>query len=684
MGAFSLIVVINLLNRSGSVMTKLNSESCEDVVYGDRGLCLSESFVLKGADVLLAFMKSEKYLATTKKSSKPDLLESDQETMPININFSIWTGLKGQNRYFPVKVKNLPHNINAPGFKRKVCLIVPNVEGKTNAEVCEFYKNVAEKVDNKQFTYEAVTWKELKTLMETFADKRKVVKSYDLFLADRSLECFILPKLGVTFKRAKKMPLLFSLNNRKELEGILSGTHFFLSNEAMNYSYKIGHTSMTSKQICENVIESLNQLAKNLENGWRNVKTVGLIGHLTSFIPIYDNSDAASLAQLNDIYQQYSAKKQSVEEKVVSNEEKPESKLKIKSEPGLKVVKAKTKFSKISQLKMKLGMAQEKLVHKENLKSKQQKVKSGKAKKQLKQKLIESETTTKQLNGSISEENVDNFLKAEPENLKVSERLEKAEDDNAKESQLIDSQSVEHDKSAPVEKVEAPKKPTTNVRSLTDVAMKKHEKRKLKRQLQENDENEEVQLTAFEKKTVFDQPPTKKQKSAPASPKLTGREKSMFDGPAVKKQKVELLSPKLTGLEKHILNDEKQTKGTDEVSKKQKKANKKKSNEGLTGYEKNLFTQDNNDEKNSANIEKVSERDDVEIPEGFFGKDDDFDSQQEVSTAESHDTVSDDLVAPTPKRTTRKTSRASTVKNANSVPTTPLRRSSRVMNKPVV
>merc|ERR1712226_1330999 len=139
-----------------------------------------------------------------------------------------------------------------------------------------------------------------------------------------------------------------------------------------------------------------------------------------------------------------------------------------------------------------------------------------------------------------------------------------------------------------------------------------------------------------------------------------------------------------TGLEKHILNDEKQTKGTDEVSKKKKKANKKKTNEGLTGYEKHLFTQDDNDEQNSANMEKVSKRDDVEIPEGFFGKDDDFDSQQEVSTAESLDTVSDDLVAPTPKRTTRKTSRASTVKNANSVPTTPLRRSSRVMNKPVV
>merc|ERR1712062_60293 len=109
-----------------------------------------------------------------------------------------------------------------------------------------------------------------------------------------------------------------------------------------------------------------------------------------------------------------------------------------------------------------------------------------------------------------------------------------------------------------------------------------------------------------------------------------------------------------TGLEKHILNDEKQTKGTDEVSKKKKKANKKKTNEGLTGYEKHLFTQDNNDEKNSANMEKVSEREDVEMPEGFFGKDDDFDSQQEVSTAESQDTVSDDLVAPTPKRTTRR------------------------------
>merc|ERR1712226_598761 len=182
-------------------------------------------------------------------------------------------------------------------------------------------------------------------------------------------------------------------------------------------------------------------------------------------------------------------------------------------------------------------------------------------------------------------------------------------DDNAKESQLTDSQSVEYDKSAPVEQVEAPKKPTTNVRSLTDVAMKKHEERKLKRQLQENDENEEVQLTAFEKKTVFKQPPTKKQKSAPASPKLTGRDKSMFDGPAAKKQKVELLSPKLTGLEKHTLNDEKQTKGTDEISEKKQKANKKKTNEGLTGYEKHLFTQDDTDEQNSANIEKGSKRD---------------------------------------------------------------------------
>ena len=826
--------------------TKENS-LMEEEIHGNRGLCLSESFVLKGAQVILAYMKSEKYLAEMKPSKKPDLLAADVEPKRIEVRFSIWNTLKKRNRFFPVRINDLPHSINAPGVQKKVCLIVPNIEGKTDAEVSSFYKTIAEKV-NQNFSYEAVTFKQAQKLLETFQDKRGFAKSYDLFLADTSLKAHVLPKFGVVFQRSNRFPLLVNLSRPTELKSILNGTHFFMRTDSSNFSYAIGHTAMTAEQICENVIESLNQLAKQLENGWRNVKTVGLSGFMTAFIPIYESIDETTVNDLKEMYSGFSEKKPSTND--------TETQTKTLCQPAFKVVKSKHKSSKISELKLKMGVAAEKqkifqtkerrtkakndttdggsslnakenvplrqtgtgkpegrkikkakkknkglescgkspssegevkgkdgkaeinnddvnkLRDKENKKAKK-KNKKEKAAKQIAEKLLlpirDADNLPQKLEESSAGDRIDENKKAKKKHklkAKAAEQIEvekplltgqdvtgvpetivegssgkdyekkskkknkknKLKELAANESQNMGHQSISKEainphkqpfkdveiKITPEESsikdttektviIDEPNctlqeeqtqkinqgqsqsstisaneiKPDLNktgaplIRSSSDVAMKKREKRKLKRQLRESaTDSDNVHLTDYEK-NLMSEPPTKKQKNDENSPKLTAREKSIFDGPTNKKAKIEPVSPKFTGLEKHIMNTvERQENGQSKKKKRNRKG--KKLQESLTGLEKFVFEGENKQKK-----EKVNNDVDVEIPEGFFEHE--KVENADVKTDETVDKVSEPVVVQTPAKPTggAKRTRSSAI-GAIVNDQTPVRRSKRI------
>ncbi|XP_063725329.1 uncharacterized protein LOC134853287 [Symsagittifera roscoffensis] len=587
-------------------------ENNENIVQGNKGLVLDRSYVLKGSQAILTYMQSEKYLNQLRPSSKPDLLASDKEPQKIMINFSLWTALSGKNRYFPVRMKELPFRVTPRGMHKKVCLIVPNVAGKTAEETTTFFRTIAEKV-NSDFAYEAITFQELKTKIETFADKRKVLKDFDLFIADASLRDMILQKLGVVFKRAKKLPIVAKLSRPAELRKILNGTHFFMHNNATGFSYAIGHSAMKAEELCENVIVSLNKLVNKIENGWRNIKTVGLIGHKTAFIPIYDSADVSSLESLKDIYEMFSSK-QMAAAKALRGEENAQEVAKHKEivkqvEQNKQVTKKK--FSKISELKLKmaLGTKNKKAVLKSKLEAKKQPENEDLVKKILQ----EGDNNKKP---EKFEQNQKKGVSDSTEQLKEKEKgnRPKIASENDSNSEIAQKQS--------------------SIRSTSDVALKKKLDRKLKRQLQESTTDSAESLTGFDKYSMTS-PPPKKKKNINGSPKLTGLEKHLFEG-----------SPP-----KNVKNRHTST--------------------GLTGREKFMFSSEGGTSQKFAKKENREELSDVEIPDDFFGSDED-------AAEEARDKVDVKKVPKTPARkTVAKKTRNASVDNADDIQT-PLRRSGRI------
>lgn len=597
-----------------------------EVVEGTRGFVLPSTFVLRGCDALLAFMKSAKYQSQLNSSGNPDLLESEKNSVPIHVNFNLWVIPK--RSYYAVKISNLPYDIHG-GVSKRICLIVPNKETKTSEETIDFFKRYARSL-NKIHDFDVITWKDLQPRIVSFEDKRQLVRTYDMFITDASLKGFLIAKLGKVFKRAKKMPVNIALHRPTELKRVLSGTQFFLHNDGNNYSYLIGHSRMKSKELRDNIVESLSQLAKKVPNGWRNIRSAGIMGQGTAFIPVYDSSDVSHFNDLSEIYKMAIVNSHSLQsgspKETIDKEKTMVDVLLIR-----KGNKHLSRFSKISELKekvLKLSQLQSKktkddmaLITAPHIKS----ALKGVTKRKKNMKTGRIDTVSK--DSEISE------VKSTAE--KVNQTVKAAE-----------SQDLE----TGIEKYQ-------KLRSTSDAAVMKTEKRKLKRNATDM---VDVQLTNREIRMLGESPKKKKPKYEQSSPNLTGYEKYTFKDKTtvgVKGEKLKshsLPSPKFSGYDKYLFQDK-------EIKKKEK--SKAPSEEKLTGYEKFIMSEESNRNKRDREVGKNME-DTVEIPEQFFNTETDR-TREKIA----HVSASAKKKTPAAKRTQRMSLAAEN---------TPLRRSSRI------
>ena len=545
----------------------MDNEDEVELARGTRGFVLHSTFVLKACQALLAFMKSDKHLAKLNTSGKSNLLATENNSLPIFVNFNLWVVPK--RAYHGVKISNLPHDVHGDVSKR-VCVIAPNKEGKTSEETVHFYKTLARSL-NKVHDFDVITWRDIKPHLDSFDDKRHLARSYDLFIADASLRDFLMPKFGKIFKRAQKFPINISLQRPVELKRLLSGTHFFLHNDGNNYSYLIGHSGMTPQELRDNVVESLSQLAKVVPNGWRNIRSAGIIGKSTAFIPIYDSSDVSNFTELSSIYQQAIVKSVPLETKPTNKGHDFEDNVTNERLIIKKGNKHLTNFSKISQLKKKV-------------------LKMSAQKKKIKSDDIKDAVIVTASNKENVSADVGGVKKRKRKMKKVNG---KKHDTSAEEK----AAEIEIECVAAAESTELPEIDATvsvkskRLRSTSDAAILKTEKRKMKKRLAvEMSDQEfttrEIHLLAESKK--------KKQKCAEIpSPKLTGYDKHLFEdsNSSVKTEKKSKLEDhlKFTGYEQYILSGV----GESESAKNHEKA-KKSSDEEFEIPEHFFQTQDGN------------------------------------------------------------------------------------------
>lgn len=145
-----------------------------------------------------------------------------------------------------------------------------------------------------------MTLKKLKSHYRQFEDKRKLVASYDLFLADdRILSCLAKP-LGKTFFAKKKQPTAVTIARKgtlvsgptlaKSLEAAKHATHFRLPT-GPNVSIKAALTTMPVDDSVENIQAILAQCssstAHHIPRGWKNIQAVYLKTTDSVALPVY-------------------------------------------------------------------------------------------------------------------------------------------------------------------------------------------------------------------------------------------------------------------------------------------------------------------------------------------------------------------------------------------------------------
>lgn len=153
----------------------------------------------------------------------------------------------------------------------------------------------------------------LRKRYKSYEQKRALLAEYDIFMVDDRVTKIVAEFLGKVFYQSKsKRPIPVRLTAgayidktakkdkkepqnivgtpqgvAKEVESALNATYLSMSASA-NTSIKIGKLSMTSQQLTENtsaVVDAL--VAKHIEQGWRNVRSLLIKGPATKALPIW-------------------------------------------------------------------------------------------------------------------------------------------------------------------------------------------------------------------------------------------------------------------------------------------------------------------------------------------------------------------------------------------------------------
>merc|ERR1712118_625717 len=116
--------------------------------------------------------------------------------------------------------------------------------------------------------------------------------SYEISLADDRLTPILSKALGKQFFKKKKQPIpirIFRSNNWvEEINKALSRTFLFL-NSGTCLSIKVGRSHQACKQLLENIIATVEQLAGLVPGKWSNLQGIFIRTTQSISLPVYQN-----------------------------------------------------------------------------------------------------------------------------------------------------------------------------------------------------------------------------------------------------------------------------------------------------------------------------------------------------------------------------------------------------------
>lgn len=122
-----------------------------------------------------------------------------------------------------------------------------------------------------------------------YEDKRKLLQTYDLFLADERILPLLPACLGKKFfdKKRQPAPVNLTRNLTTALEGARDSTYFFL-NAGPTCMVKIGRTGFAKQQVVENVMSSINAIVDRIPKKWKNIQAIFIRTHDSVALPVYN------------------------------------------------------------------------------------------------------------------------------------------------------------------------------------------------------------------------------------------------------------------------------------------------------------------------------------------------------------------------------------------------------------
>ncbi|XP_069762562.1 ribosomal L1 domain-containing protein 1 isoform X4 [Narcine bancroftii] len=191
----------------------------------------------------------------------------------------------------------LPHEIRSETVE--ICLFTKDEPNMNADETQKFYQKLLNEHNIKNITH-IIPYKSLKTEYKPYEAKRRLLSTFDVFLADDRIRRLLPSHLGKHFYRSKKIPLSVNLASNdlaKDLCKMIQGTVLPVNNRGSCYSSRVAHTGMKLGEIVENVIAAIHTIGVKLPQQWKNVKILHLKTLNSPALPIY-TSDMCNLEEL--------------------------------------------------------------------------------------------------------------------------------------------------------------------------------------------------------------------------------------------------------------------------------------------------------------------------------------------------------------------------------------------------
>jgi len=256
---------------------------------------------------LAALLKNHE--KTAEQGDKSSLLGSD---LPIQVQFNLMrVPEKPSSRPICIDIPHPLHRL-VDGTEDEI-----DGDGLEDVEVCLIVKDEAKPwvldliqkfPSHLSYIKKVLTLTSLRKKHSQYADRRELVRRYDLFLADDRILPMLGKALGKSFFQQKKQPVPIKLTRKEALpfavKRCLRGTFMWVS-AGTCLTIKAGNTAMPTQNLAANIEAIVKQAASHIPRKWGNIASISMKTSNSMALPIYnktreDLEEIAELAQVNN------------------------------------------------------------------------------------------------------------------------------------------------------------------------------------------------------------------------------------------------------------------------------------------------------------------------------------------------------------------------------------------------